>query len=108
MCRVPSGQGKPGRVAVFRKSQGKPGKVREFFKNFLKVREKSGNFFPEYLEFDGFRPILESPFSKFFLSDPSMVGPPNNHDLTTKITAIDYCETGRGAFVQCDNVFSIT
>ena len=56
-CRVPSGQGKPGKPrkgAVFRKSQGKPGKVRELLSNFSKVREMSGNFFPEYLEFDGF------------------------------------------------------
>ena len=56
IIRVPSGQGKPGKPgkgAVFRKSQGKPGKVREFLLNFIKVREKSGNFFPECLEYDG-------------------------------------------------------
>ena len=36
-----------------------------------------------------------------------MVGPPNNHDLTTKISTIDYCETGRGAFEECDSFFTI-
>ena len=57
LYRVPSGQGKPGKPGkgtVFRKSQGKPGKVREFLRNSSKVREKSGNFFPECLEFRGF------------------------------------------------------
>ena len=47
--RVPSGQGKPGKLgkgAVFRKSQGKPGKVRE---SLQKISQKSGYFFPENL-----------------------------------------------------------
>ena len=34
-----------------------------------------------------------------------MVGPPKYHDLTTKISTIDYCETDRGAFEECDNFF---
>ena len=37
-----------------------------------------------------------------------MVGPPNNHDLTTKSSTNDYCETDRGAFENCDNFFTIT
>ena len=37
-----------------------------------------------------------------------MVGPPNNHDLNTKSSTNDYCETGRGAFENCDNCFTIT
>ena len=56
-CRVPSGQGKPGKPgkgAVFRKSQGKPGKVRELFEFSEKCGKGQGIFFPECLEFDGF------------------------------------------------------
>ena len=36
-----------------------------------------------------------------------MVGPPNYHDLNTKISTNDYWETGRGASEKCDNLFTI-
>jgi len=34
-----------------------------------------------------------------------MVGPLNEHDLTTKLSTIDYCKTGGDAFEECDHFF---
>ena len=79
-CRVPSGQGKPGKGLFLEK-------VRENLEksgNFCKFSEKSGKgqgiFFQIALNFMVFSISWNLYFSKIFLLDPTMVGPPNDHD----------------------------
>ena len=89
--RVPSGQGKPGKPgkgAVFRKKSGKTWKSQGIFIKFLKSQGKVRELFSRMSRTWCFQPIWESLFSKFFLSDPTMVGPPNYHDLTTKTSTV--------------------
>ena len=62
-------------------------KVRENLEksgNFRKIPQKSGKsqgiFFQNTLNLMVFNQSWNLPFSNFFLSDPTMLGPSNNHD----------------------------